>query len=78
MIYVQLSSRAKLEMGQTLHIRDIARIIGPKAADQLPLPCPKEQGIWKLTALHVTQALQRAYPQESLTLMGADICYVHR
>ena len=53
MIYVQLSTRAKLEMGQTLHIRDIARIIGPKGADQLPLPCPKEQGIWKLTALQV-------------------------
>jgi len=33
---------------------------------------------WKLTALHVTQALQAAYPQEIVTLLGADICYVHR
>ncbi len=78
MIYVQLKHRAKLEMGQKLRLRDAANLIGPKGAEDIRLPCPEEQGIWKLTALHVTQALQDAYPQEAFTLLGTDVCYVHR
>ncbi len=78
MIYVQLRSRAKITMGQTLFLGDAARIIGPDGAEQLPLSCPDRQGIWKLQALDVTHALQQAYPQEAITLMGADECYVHR
>lgn len=78
MIYVQLSTRAKLEMGQTLHLGDAAKVLGPKGAEKLLLPCPQEQGIWKLTALHVAKALQAAFPEEAITLMGSDVCYVHR
>ncbi|MBR6668170.1 MAG: hypothetical protein IKL25_07405 [Clostridia bacterium] len=78
MIYVQLSNRAKVEMGQPLQIKNAARLIGPRGAENLRLPCPDEQGIWKLTALHVAKALQAAYPQETITLLGADVCYVHR
>jgi len=78
MIYVQLSTRAKLEMGQTLRLGDAAKVLGPKGAEKLLLPCPQEQGIWKLTALHVAKALQAAFPEEALTLMGSDVCYVHR
>lgn len=78
MIYVQLNARAKVEMGQALHLGDAAKLIGLKDAEALRLPCPEEQGIWKLTALHITKALQDAYPQEAITLLGADVCYVHR
>ena len=78
MIYVQLNARAKLELGQTLHLGDAAKLVGPKGAASLHLPCPDQQGIWKLTALHVTKALQAAYPREAVTLLGADVCYIHR
>ena len=78
MIYVQLNARAKLEMGQTLHVKDAAKLIGPKGAEDLLLPCPDAQGIWKLTALHITRALQAAYPNEAITLLGPEVCYVHR
>lgn len=78
MIYVQLSTRAKLEMGQTLRLGGAAKVLGPKGAEKLLLPCPQEQGIWKLTALHVAKALQAAFPEEAITLMGSDVCYVHR
>ena len=78
MIYAQLKNRAKLEMGQQLRLGDVAQFIGPEAAADLHLPCPEERGIWKLTALHVAQALKAAYPQEALTLLGADVCYIHR
>ncbi len=78
MIYVQLQNRAKLEMGQTLHLGDAAKLIAPAGAENIPLPCPEQKGIWKLEAIHITQALQKAYPQEDITLLGADVCYVHR
>lgn len=78
MIYVQLQNRAKVETGQKLHLGAAARLIAPKGAEDIILPCPEEQGIWKLEAIRVTQALQKAYPQEAITLLGADVCYVHR
>ena len=78
MIYVQLQNRAKVEMGQPLRLSDAARLIAPDGAAEIVLPCPDEQGVWKLEAIHVTRALQARYPQEEITLLGADVCYVHR
>ena len=78
MIYVQLQNRAKVEMGQTLHLMDAAHIIGPEGARLLPLTCPAEQGVWKLEAIRVADMLHKSYPKEEITLLGADICYVHR
>ena len=78
MIYIQLQNRAKVEMGQPLHLSDAAKLIAPPGAEKLLLPCPEEQGTWKLEAIHVTQAVQAAFPGEAITLLGADICYVHR
>lgn len=78
MIYVQLQNRAKVEMGQPLRMSAAARVLGPRGAEDLPLPCPDEEGVWKLEAILVTRVLQRKYPQEAITLLGADICYVHR
>ena len=78
MIYVQLQDRAKVEMGQKLHLGAVAQLIAPKGAESMTLLCPDEKGIWKLEAIQVARALQRAFPQEDITLMGADVCYVHR
>ncbi len=78
MIYVQLQNRAKVEMHQPLHLGAAAKLIGPGGADKLLLPCPDKAGIWKLEAIQVAQALQTRYPQEDVTLIGADVCYVHR
>ncbi len=78
MIYVQLQNRAKVEMGQKLHLGAAAKLIAPKGTEDLTLPCPEQQGVWKLEAIEVTKALRKLYPQEGITLLGADICYVHR
>ena len=78
MIYVQLANRAKVRMGQTLRLGDAARLLAPEEARQLPLPCPEQEGVWKLLSIDVANALHKAYPQEEITLLGADVCYVHR
>ena len=78
MIYIQLSNRAKISRGQKLRLGDAARLIAPRGADSLPLPCPDEPGVWKLQAIDVARTLQAAFPGDEITLMGADVCYVHR
>ena len=78
MIYIQLNNRAKVTLGQTLHLKDAAKIIAPDGTQAIPLPCPEQEGVWKLLAIDVTKAVQAACPGEDVTLMGADVCYVHR
>lgn len=78
MIYCQLRNRAKIATGQTLRLCDVAQLDAPENAGQITLPCPDQEGVWKLSALDCAAALQKAYPQETITMLGADICYVHR
>ena len=78
MICIQLNDRAKVTQGQTLRLCDAAKLIAPEGAAQLPLPCPEEEGVWKLLAIDVARAVTAAFPGQELTLMGADVCYVHR
>ena len=78
MIYCQLNNRAKVTMGQPLRLGDVGSLIAPKGAEKLTLACPNEQGVWKLEAIAIAKALSGAYPGESVTLLGADVCYVHR
>ena len=78
MIYCQLRERAKLSVGRPLHLGDAARTLAPPGADELVLPCPDQEGVWKLTALDCANALQQAYPEETVTMLGAQVCYVHR
>ncbi len=78
MIYCQLQDRARIGMGQTLSLGDVARIAGPAELSRLALPCPNRKGVWKLSALDCAAALQGAAPQEDVTMLGADTCYVHR
>ena len=78
MIYIQLQNRAKVEMGQAFPLSAAAKVIGPTGVEAIALPCPEEQGVWKLEAILVAKALQKAFPDEAITMLGADICYVHR
>ena len=78
MIYIQLSNRAKVTMGQTLQVGDAAKVLAPSGTEKLALPCPEREGVWKLQAIDVARVVQAAHPQEDVTLMGADVCYVHR
>ena len=78
MICIQLGNRAKVTKGQPLTLQDAAKFLGPKHLAALCLPCPEKPGVWKLMAIDVVRAVQTACPGEEITLMGADICYVHR
>lgn len=78
MIYVQMRNRAKVRPGEALTLGQIARVMGPADAASLPVPCPKEPGVWKLEAITAAQVLTQRYTGMDITLLGADICYVHR
>lgn len=78
MVFCQLQDRAKLGMDQPLQLGDVTRSTLPEKLTRLELPCPNKAGVWKLTALDCAAALQKALPQETITMLGADVCYVHR
>ena len=78
MIYCQLRSRAKVAVRETLTLADAAGLLAPDGAEKLRLPCPPEEGVWKLEAVTVATVLRKAYPQEEVAMLGADVCYVHR
>lgn len=77
MIFCQLRSRARLSCGQQLRLSDIADVSGG-IQPEIRLPCPDETGIWIIRAVDVASALAKQLPEEQITLLGSDECYVHR
>lgn len=78
MLYVQLRSRVKLHIGSPLRVSDAACIIGPKNAAACILHCPDTPGVYKLEAIAVAKALRQHFPDEDVSLIGPDVCYIHR
>lgn len=78
MIYCQLRGRASVAQGQPLRLADVAGVSPASAADGLTLRCPDEAGVWRVTALDCARALQRAYPQRTVSVLGAGVCLVRR
>lgn len=78
MIYCQLNTRVRLKSGETLSLHQVARVIAPTPLDDFPLPCPEAPGVWRLTPIDLAQVLRKACPQEPITFLGAEACYVHR
>ncbi len=78
MIYIQLNTRVKLTPGQKLRLGDAARVMGAKGLEKVLLPCPEQLGIWKLPAIDVAKAASTALPGEDVTMLGPDVCFIHR
>lgn len=78
MIYCQLSARMELKAGQRLRLGDIAQLFGCPGAEDVPLACPDQPGVWRIEALSCARALARAFPGEHITLLGAPCCNVRR
>lgn len=78
MIYCQLQNRAKISVGEPLTLGQVAHTSCADEAGALTLFCPDKEGVWKIDALACAEALRKAYPDEAVTMLGADTCYVHR
>ncbi len=76
-IYCQMRVRVKLEVQEPLMLEQVAEVAGADAS-VIPIPCPKQPGVWNVEAIDAAQALAQAYPEEEITLLGPDTCYVHR
>lgn len=78
MIYCQMKARVKAELGQALVLSDVADTMGRAGLARLSVSCPEGRGVWKLDALAVTRLLHAACPGEDITMLGPDVCYIHR
>lgn len=77
MIYCQLSDRMHLPTGEVLRLSDAAKVLGADVRG-LTIPCPDAPGVWKLSAITVAALLRRTFPGQQVTMLGPDVCYVHR
>ena len=75
---MQLRARVQLAQGETLHVADAAKVLGSEKAGHCSLFCPTSPGVYTLDAIAVAKALKKVFPQEDISLIGADVCYVHR
>ena len=80
-MYVQIKERAVVRSGQNLLVGDVALVTDQsgafdKTAAALPVPCPKNEGVWSLPAIAVARALKKEV-EEELVLLGESVCYVH-
>ena len=78
-IICQMNPRIKVSMEAEVYLCQVAQVDGPPGATfRLPLHCPKQPGVWKISALDAARALHRAHPGEEIMLLGPDTCYAHR
>lgn len=80
MIYLQMKSRVILNPGEQLRTRHVADIHSndKEKANQLldlPVTCPANAGIWKISQIHVLQSLSNV--SDTVIPMGPAECYVH-
>ena len=74
MIWCQMRPRARIAEGP-LKLSDVAEVSRGGAT---LLACPTQPGVWRLDAVQVARALEKAFPDEDVTMLGPDCCFVHR
>lgn len=78
MIYCQLLPRVRIAAGKPIRIADVAVLLGGEHAASQTVACPDDQGVWLLRAVDIAALLRRACPGEEVTLLGPEVCYIHR
>ncbi len=71
---MQIKERVTIAPGETLRVRDVADVFGGEAGD-IEIPCPKKEGVWRLPAIAVAQAIGER--SDGVLLLGESQCYVH-
>ncbi len=77
LLYLQLKARAAVKPGEQLLVRHVADALdaqGAKVMD-LPVPCTKNEGVWRLPAMALVKAVLPVCPD--MTVLGPAECFVH-
>lgn len=77
MLYLQLKSRATLSPGTQVLVRHVADAKDTEGAQvmDLPVECQTGEGVWKLPAMAVVNAVIGICP--AVTVLGPPECFVH-
>ncbi|MEG0768090.1 MAG: hypothetical protein RR482_10265 [Clostridia bacterium] len=80
MIYLTLKPRVTFAPGKSLRLMDVAQVLADASlhAAEMPLDLPGEKGIWKLEAMWILKQMRAHWPDESITVLGNEIGYLHR
>ena len=77
MLYLQLKARTVKLPGEPLFVRDVADARDSENAQvmDLPVECPRKEGVWRLPAMAVVKAVMAQCPE--VTVLGPAECFVH-
>ena len=77
MIFCQMRRRTRIACGQPVRLSDVADVLGD-IPGEIRLRCPECEGIWIVRAVDVAAVLTQHVPAEEISMLGSDVCYVHR
>ena len=77
LLYLQLKERVTITPGEQLYVRHVADALDTQGADVMDVAvnCPKNEGVWRLPAMAVIQAVSSKCPE--VQVMGPPECFVH-
>lgn len=74
MIYIRMKQNAECAAKGEITVADIADVLCDASADVngLSVPLPQRPGVYATDAMDVVQSVKRAYPKESIVLLGTS------
>ena len=77
MLYVQLKERLTVRPGAKLCVGDVAEVLGDQAkqAKHVPLPLSLAEGVWRIPATMMIEALLTV--DKEISVLGADEIFIH-
>ena len=74
MIYIRMKPKAECAAKGEITVADIADVLCDASADVngLSVPLPQRPGVYATDAMDVVQSVKRAYPKESIVLLGTS------
>ena len=77
MLYLQMKARTVIRPGEQLLVRHVADALDSDQAKvtDLPIPCTRNPGVWRLPAMAVVKAVLDVCPD--VEVMGPAECFVH-
>lgn len=80
MIYLRIHPRSVIEPGKPVLLGEVAHVMADAKwrLAELTIPLPKDTGIWLVDAMAILTVLQKHCPEETVTILGDSIGWLHR
>jgi len=80
MIYIRIKQHTTIESGSPVRLQDVAWFLADARLElaNVPVPLPRDTGIWLVDAGAVLSVVHKHCPKESITILGDPIGWLKR